>query len=415
MAENKITGHKAEHMVEPQEPQKSTGGIEYWISLEKPRGLRGTFKLIITKALRRLSSNFLQPILEQQVRINRETAEALRATAFELAGIRSRVGQHDLDIIGLSTALSELRVDLAGMGDNARYNMEELRTKAGQLEQQNQELTNLTAQIKSDFDQTTVKVKKVQDDFLTVMVRLGRLQRAYSSSNQVLPDDYSGAPGRYDAFDYFAFESRFRGAREDIRKKQEVYLPYFKDRSNILDFGCGRGEFLELLKENGIAATGVDLNADNVAVCEQLGLDVRQQDAVDYLEACEDNSLGGIIALQIVEHLSIELLQYVLDLAHRKMQPGAPFIMETLNPQCLMIYAESMFLDPSHFKPVHPYTLQFMAESAGFVNNELLFMTPSDSSMKIPEIPEKSEFNTSINVINGLLFGNREYALITYK
>ncbi|MEG0615696.1 MAG: SAM-dependent methyltransferase, partial [Oscillospiraceae bacterium] len=126
-------------------------------------------------------------------------------------------------------------------------------------------------------------------------------------------------------------------------------------------------------------------------------------------------SLGGIFCAQVIEHLTTNQLIELLKLAHKKLQDGGKILLETLNPQCLMIYAECFYLDPSHTKPVHPLAVQFIAECQGFSSNEILYMTPSDQRLIIPNIPEKPEFDEPVNTINNLIFGNREYALIATK
>lgn len=217
----------------------------------------------------------------------------------------------------------------------------------------------------------------------------------------------------YDSFDYEAFEDKFRGSSDDIKSRQKKYLPYFSGRSNVLDIGCGRGEFLDLLFENGISAKGVDLSAENIKYC--VGKDVVLADGIRYLETVPDNSLGGIFCAQVIEHISTNELIKLMSLANRKLQQGASAIFETLNPKCLMIYAESMYLDPSHTKPVHPLTVQFIAEQAGFESTELLYSTPTDEKYRMPEIKDNDDFNRSAGIINDLIFGNREYALVCTK
>ena len=119
-----------------------------------------------------------------------------------------------------------------------------------------------------------------------------------------------GAPGtvaaqpRADALpDYFAFESRMRGSTEHVRHAQRAYVEDFRDAAPVLDVGCGRGEFLELLREAGIEARGVDADADMVAYARGEGLEVEQADALDHFATLGDGSLGGVFLAQVVEHL----------------------------------------------------------------------------------------------------------------
>ncbi len=216
-----------------------------------------------------------------------------------------------------------------------------------------------------------------------------------------------------DKFDYFEFENKFRGSSEDIINRQKKYLPYFSGKQNVLDIGCGRGEFLRLLKSQGISAHGVDISSENIRECRDL--DVTCADGIDYLEKLPDNSVGGIFCAQVIEHISTNQLIRLLSLAHKKLADDAVIILETLNPQCLMIYAESMYMDPSHTKPVHPLTVKFMAEHEGFSDTELIYSTPTDAKFLLDDTDESGNVIPSSKEVNSLLFGNREYALVCRK
>lgn len=216
-------------------------------------------------------------------------------------------------------------------------------------------------------------------------------------------------------FDYFTFESRFRGSPDAIRKKQQRYLEYFIGKENVLDFGCGRGEFLSLLSESGVDAIGVDVMDENVIYCNDMGYNARCEDGFEYLDSCEDGSLGGIFAAQVIEHLTNDELLRLIATAYRKLRSGGSLVLETLNPRCLMIFAESFYLDLSHIRPIHPETLRFLAESEGFADVRIDYFTPSDESVRMPFLPDFAQADRAISTINDLLFGNREYALIARK
>src|SRR5262249_41483255 len=126
-----------------------------------------------------------------------------------------------------------------------------------------------------------------------------------------------------DAYKYVEFENQFRGSQEAIRERLESYLTYFAGTADVLDVGCGRGEFLDLLASRGIRARGLDLNHEMVEVCRARGLDVAEGDVVSYLHAQPDGSLGGLFAAQVVEHLAPSYLLRFLELACHKLRPGA--------------------------------------------------------------------------------------------
>lgn len=221
-------------------------------------------------------------------------------------------------------------------------------------------------------------------------------------------------------FDYFAFEDLYRGGEEDIRLRQTEYLEYFRGRENVLDVGCGRGEFLELLREHNISAKGVELGTDQYLLCKEKGLDVIQKDLFSYLEALPDESLGGLFSAQVIEHLTAsDQLRYVA-LAHQKTKHGSPVIFETINAQCVWAVMRNFFLDPTHVRPIHPETLKFAMESANFKNVELHFSRPM-SDRFIPsleldgDVRNLAAFNQRIQDLNELLYGNQDYAAIGWR
>jgi O-antigen chain-terminating methyltransferase len=220
--------------------------------------------------------------------------------------------------------------------------------------------------------------------------------------------------------DYFLFEQRFRGSRDDIKGRQRVYLDYFMDKSRVLDIGCGRGEFVELLLENGVGVQGIDINEDMVGYCQDRGLPVIQEDVFHYLERLDDNSLDGIIAAQVIEHLKpVELLR-LIDLCLLKSKGGGVIILETINPQNPIAVSNWFYADLTHIRPVHPETIKFILDSKGFRNSQLRFLNASEKDL-FPGIKikayetELTEFNSGIRQLNELLSGPQDYAIIAYK
>jgi O-antigen chain-terminating methyltransferase len=226
-------------------------------------------------------------------------------------------------------------------------------------------------------------------------------------------------PARLGEFDYAGFEERFRGSEQEIKERQEIYVSYFEGRNDVVDIGCGRGEFLELMRERGIRAHGVDLDLDMILLCREKGLDVSADDAFAYLAALPDDSLGGIFAAQVIEHLHPVRIIELVDLCHRKLGPGGVLILETPNPKCLMVFADTFYKDPSHVQPAHPDTMQFLFEALNFHQIELRFLGAVDPLMRIPSLQlpgaDLRRFNEGIDRLNSLLFGFQEYAVIGRK
>ena len=165
---------------------------------------------------------------------------------------------------------------------------------------------------------------------------------------------------------YVAFEDVFRGSEERIRTLQEPYLEIIGDRRPVLDVGCGRGEFLDLLRDHDIPAIGVDTDEGMVARCQAKGHDqVEQADAVSWLDAAEEGSLGVVFSAQVIEHIPYEGLQRLLSSALRALQPGGLFIAETVNPHAPDAL-KGFWLDPTHEHPLFPEVMLVLCRSAGF-------------------------------------------------
>jgi O-antigen chain-terminating methyltransferase len=223
---------------------------------------------------------------------------------------------------------------------------------------------------------------------------------------------------------YFIFEDRFRGSRNDTKAKQLKFVKYFEGCKNVLDIGCGRGEFLELLKDNGISGHGIDIDEDMVRYCRSRDLNVEKLDAVSYLNQLEDKSLDGIFIDQVVEHLDPDYLIKMIDLCYIKMLFGAYIIMETVNPLSLLSLA-NFYMDMSHKRPVHPETLKFLMSAAGFRETVAQFYEPAVEGGRLRYIDadglaEKERsladiINRNTDMLNNMVFGPQDYAAIGKK
>lgn len=164
---------------------------------------------------------------------------------------------------------------------------------------------------------------------------------------------------------YRAFTDAFRGSEEHVRALQEGYVALLRDHAPVLDLGCGRGELLDLLAAAGIAASGVDGDAEMTAACVAKGLDVRQGDAIEHLRGLPDGALGAIVAMQVVEHLPAAALDELLELSRAKLRDGGVLIAETVNPHALNAL-KAFWVDPTHHHPLFPETLLELCRIAGF-------------------------------------------------
>ena len=263
------------------------------------------------------------------------------------------------------------------------------------------------------------------------------LKREVDKGNVRLAPDvaHAGAPARTDAFapdldayKYVGFEDQFRGSREVIRARLESYLPHFEGLADVLDVGCGRGEFLDLLNAHGIAARGIDLNHEMAEACRARGLDVTEADAVGYLSSIPDQSLGGVFAAQVVEHLEPRYLLRFLDLAFQKLRPGGRIVLETLNPACWVAFFESYIRDITHRWPLHPETLKYLVTASGFTRATIEFRSPVPAQDRLQPValPQGAgadvvladmveSFNANVEKLNSRLYTFMDYAVVGQK
>jgi O-antigen chain-terminating methyltransferase len=337
----------------------------WWVSAERPYAhgpgfggrLRGLLVLPLKAVMKRLMRWYVQPFAADQREFN---AAALRL----LDQLHDRVEQ---ELEGLHHAL------------------EELRAQTGRLPE--------------------------LDD------RLARLERVRSVPAQAAPPP-AAAPVLPD---YFGFEVRMRGSTEDVRERQRVYVDDFLEKAPVLDAGCGRGEFLSLLREAGVKARGVDVDPEMIAFARGEGLDVAEGEVIAELERVEDGSLGGIFAAQFVEHLPPSALLRFLQLAARKLRPGGLLVAETINPLSLVALGH-YFADPTHVQPLVPQTLDLLARQAGFERTEIRFLNEPGERLRPVDLPSEAAFDAAhgaleanIQRLNEVVFGPQDYALLATR
>jgi SAM-dependent methyltransferase/exonuclease VII small subunit len=236
--------------------------------------------------------------------------------------------------------------------------------------------------------------------------------------------DMSAAPATSSSvetlsYKYVGFEDAFRGSQDDIQRQLRDYVPIFAGASDVLDIGCGRGEFLALLRESGVSARGIDLNDAMVAVCREKGFEAAKADALSYLRGVPAGSLGGLFAAQVVEHLEPAYLTRLLDAAFEALRPGAPIVLETINPACWFAFFESYIRDITHVRPLHPDTLKFLLIASGFQQIEIRYRAPYPEHEKLQALPASTAIgdavdtlNANVEKINRLLFTHLDYAAV---
>ena len=240
------------------------------------------------------------------------------------------------------------------------------------------------------------------------------------------PDPRTQLATPQDSYKYVGFEDRFRGAAVDIRAGLADYARHFEGASDVLDAGCGRGEFLEILRERGVTASGVDLNPEMVAQCHARELQVAEGDLLAHLAALPDASLGGLFAAQVVEHLEPAYLLKFIDTAFLKLRPGARIVLETINVASWTAFFQSYVRDITHVRPLHPDTLAYLVTAGGFQQVEIVYRSPIPPEHQLARAPERAGgeetldrmtavFNRNVDELNRLLFGDQDYAVIAER
>jgi SAM-dependent methyltransferase len=212
---------------------------------------------------------------------------------------------------------------------------------------------------------------------------------------------------------YRAFEDRYRGSRELIKERLRIYLDFIQpeagapDRASAraIDLGCGRGEWLELLGENGIPARGVDLDDGMLEACREHGLDVETAEAVASLRKLPADSVSIVSAFHLVEHIPFEALQALVAEALRVLTPGGLLILETPNPENLAVGASRFYLDPSHLRPLPPMLLGFLADHAGFARHKIVPLQ-EDAALLVAQ---------NVRLIDVLDGASPDYGLVAQK
>ena len=215
--------------------------------------------------------------------------------------------------------------------------------------------------------------------------RIGLLLEAMRNRTETLPESLRIEDDHAVDGLYVDFEDRFRGTRADIKQRLRFYLPILAESQAgvpdrpIVDVGCGRGEFLELLQDEGLTGRGVDLNAAMAEACRERGLDCTAEDALTYLARQETGSLGAVTGFHIIEHLPFKTMVRLFDAAYLALAPGGVMVFETPNPANLLVASRWFYLDPTHRNPLPGEMVAMIAESRGFVRISIVELHPMDA------------------------------------
>ena len=325
--------------------------------------------------------------------------------------ITAYVDTKDRYVAGLPSGLAAA---IAGLGEELHRHRESMSARERRYEAQVEEVRGTLAVVQR-------AVQTMKRELETRAAGAAPAAAAVSAS----PEPATPRTSSLDSYKYVGFEDQFRGAPQEIRLRQQSYLPLFAGASDVVDVGCGRGEFLDLLREQGITARGVDLNDEMAAICRARGLDATAGGALEYLLAQPDGSIGGLFAAQVVEHLQPDYLIRLLDAAFHKLRPGSKIVLETINAACWYAFFSSYIRDITHVRPLHPETLQYLLVASGFQRTEIRYAAPFPDEAKLqpirldgpaddadPLVRATRVFNDNVEILNGLMFTHLDYAVV---
>jgi SAM-dependent methyltransferase len=387
--------------------------------------------------------------LREDLAENRRGSNDALATAKKLVeqtqGLQGEFGQVGVHLRNLQAQVDELTRRLGNLpsvadslarhsqhADDMQHQVDKaglhLRNLQAQTDRLGVHINNLQGFVDKHVDEASVlqnlfdqRVSEVTNDAALVK---GELSEYGSLLRHLLAKDSKASPAPkkpgakgsalgLDSF-YFSFENRFRGSRAEIKARVAFYLPFVRKagagtaRSPVLDLGCGRGEWLELLKEHQLEARGVDLNTAMTAQCKAGGLKVRIGDAVEHLRSLRANSQGAVTGFHIIEHLAFETLMDLFSETRRVLKPGGVAVFESPNCKNLVVGACNFNIDPTHRNPVFPETAEFMLASHGFEKIRIEYLSP------VPN-PKFDDSTPELATIKDLLYGPQDFGIIAYK
>jgi SAM-dependent methyltransferase len=378
----------------------------------------------------RTTLNYVQPFLIRQREFNSLTVHLLNELSRTVVESLSRIREfHNVLVLYFQQIIPVVDTkvrEVIGIEDkNVALNLvkfhEDMRTILQNFQERTKDHVDLLFQ-EVDKRIETVKIdsKEHAESLRQLQISLRSLHHLANSLKEAKSKGKTVSGNQ--EYQYFHFEEDFRGSREEIRKKFKSYLKYFQNgvQGLVLDLGCGRGEFLELLKDAGIRGLGVDSNQEMVQQCKKLGLDVSQGDLLEFLKAQPENSLGGIFCSQVAEHLLPDYLLWLLQAAHSRLKDGAPLLLETVNVASAFGFLQVYTKDLTHRMLIHPDTLRFLVAAAGFQRPEIHFVSPVPAIAQLKLIQNTNDeataiFNQNMLKLNRLLFDHQEYAVIATK
>ena len=411
------------------------------------------------RRLRDVAWRLLRPILERQQRFNTlllrhlndnaaGMAESRKSAAAVIAVLDRHLGALAAFRLQLVRHLDQSADALQRTRDDVQRTRDDLRRSRDAHEQSMGVLERTTAGVRRSVDALERTTEDLRQSVALATAsahglrrEIERLRPSPATAGSAGTDAAGGGPRARppsapanpdrDDYRYVCFEDVFRGSPEEVAARQGEYLPYFEGASDVLDVGCGRGEFLALLRDHGIAARGVDTNAEAIEGCRERGLEAARSDALGYLRTLADESLGGLFSAQVVEHLEADYLVRMLADAHRTLRPGSRVVLETINPASWTAFFSAYLRDLTHRHPLHPDTLGYLLRASGFVDVSIVYRSPVPDAAKLqraavdPALAATpagravcvlaDTLNQHADRLNGLMFAEQDYAAVARR
>jgi O-antigen chain-terminating methyltransferase len=350
-----------------------------------------------------------------------QLAEKLAERLEQLAATQEQVARRIEHLVAVQqTMKDELSAQIAreaaksAAAQQAIRNEVSARLTEGQ-NQINQHARSLTELVQERINQFSQRLQHVRAQLGAQETRLAswlkETRRQEPGADEQQPVDSGPQIRLFSDALYSSFEDAFRGRRTEIKERLRIYLPILKTAgisADILDLGCGRGEWLELLKEEGMEARGVEINSVTIDNCRRRGLEVIDEDALTYLLSLAPNSLNAVTCFQLIEHLDFEIVIKLVDQMLTVLRPGGLIIMETPDPENVLVGSHNFYLDPSHRHPIPSELMQFLLESRGASRVEVMKLNPDESH----KLEGEGEL---IERFNHYFYGPMDYGVVGWK
>ncbi len=388
------------------------------------RGLVGRVVVAVKRRMQRLVWSLFQTSIDSERDFRQHVARVLNEMVFYVddrdgALFWEAMRKGDNDVTRVLRRIEELIDEQRAMIEGTERRLDE-RLQDGILH----EIAVLKASVaRSDaLAREVAMIDGVVRGLEGILPRLGRTKGGVEAQQPA-----SVAEGTVPDLSYLLLENRYRGSAESIAARVapyvEEYLREGASRAPVLDIGAGRGELVGALSRRGVAAYGVDLDRGMVEEANSAGIDVRLGDGIAHLAALEDGSLGGVVATQVVEHLTRDQLRQLCSVTAQKVVAGGTVIFETINPCSLVALSSNYFRDLTHVWPLHPDTLAYEMELAGMRVREVRYLSPVPAEAQLAEVSISAamspvlrqafeQVNGSIRQLNRLVYGFQDYCII---